>query len=235
MPMTQPEVVSLDEWEAAREALGAKEQQAAEAREALAAERRRMPMVLVANEYRFEGPAGECSLVDLFEGRRQLILYRFFFDEGVEGWPEAGCEGCSMFTDGIPHLAHLHARDITYAVASPAAQDQLDRYQQRMGWDLPWYTILDDDFTRDFGVTEWFGVNVFLRDGKDVYRTYFLEGPAVESIGSVWSLLDLTPFGRQQEGEDSPDGYPQEPPYEWYRRHDEYGDHPAPSTAGRNE
>ncbi len=105
---------------------------------------------------------------------------------------------------------------------SPAPQDKLQAYARRMGWDVPWYTILGDDFTVDFGVAEWFGVNVFLRDGDDVYRTYLLEGPAVEGVGNVWSLLDLTPFGRRSDDEDSPEGWPQDPAYSWYRRHDEY-------------
>lgn len=231
--MEQPAVVSQEEWDAARQALGDKEQAAAAARTALAAERRRMPMVRVERDYRFEGPDGEVSLLDLFDGRRQLIVYRFFFQEGVSGWPDAGCEGCSMFADGITHLAHLHARDTTLVLASPAPQANLRRYAERMGWTVPWYTITTERFSEDFGVVEWFGVNVFLRDGDDVYRTYFLDGPAVEAIGNTWSFLDLTPYGRQSEDEDSPKGWPQQEPYSWYRRHDEYTE-PAPS-AGESE
>lgn len=221
--MTAPNAVSQDEWDRARKGIGDKEQAAASARRALAAERRRMPMVRIDAEYRFEGPDGVVTLADLFAGRRQLITYRFFFDEGVSGWPDAGCEGCSMFTDGITHLAHLHARDVTMVLLSSAPQDKLQAYAQRMGWEVPWFTILSDDFPIDFGVSEWFGINVFLHDGDAVYRTYFLEGPAVEAVGNVWSLLELTPYGRKQEDEDSPVGWPQDPPYSWYRRHDEYG------------
>jgi len=220
--MEMPNVVSPTEWTSAREALGEKEQAAAAARVELAAERRRMPMVPVDKEYRFDGPDGEVTLPDLFHGRRQLITYRFFFDEDVSGWPDAGCEGCSMFTDGVTHLAHLHARDVTMVLLSPAPPDKLRAYAQRMGWNVPWFTIIGEEFSADFGVSEYFGINVFLRDGDDVYRTYFLEGPAVEGVGNVWSLLELTPYGRQQEDEDSPEGWPQEPPYSWYRRHDEY-------------
>lgn len=220
--MKMPNVVSPEEWTRAREALGDKDQAAAKQRAELAAERRRMPMVRVDKEYRFDGPSGEVTLRDLFDGRQQLITYRFFFDEGVSGWPDAGCEGCSMFTDGSTDLAHLHDRDVTMVLLSPAPQDKLQAYARRMGWDVPWYTILGDDFTVDFGVAEWFGVNVFLRDGDDVYRTYLLEGPAVEGVGNVWSLLDLTPFGRRSDDEDSPEGWPQDPAYSWYRRHDEY-------------
>lgn len=172
-------------------------------------------MVPVDKEYRFDGPDGEVTLPDLFDGRRQLITYRFFFDEDVSGWPDAGCEGCSMFTDGVTHLAHLHARDVTMVLLSPAPPDKLPAYAQRMGWNVPSFTIIGDEFSADFGVSEYFGINVFLRDGDDVYRTYFLEGPAVEGVGNVWSLLELTPFGRQQKDEDSPEGWPQDPPYSW--------------------
>lgn len=220
--MTTPPVVTADEWTAAREELAAKEEAATAARAELAAGRRRMPMVRIDKDYRFDGPEGEVSLRDLFDGRRQLIIYRFFFDPGVDGWPDAGCTGCSMFADGVTDLAHLHARDASMVLASPASQAKIQDYQKRMGWTVPWYTITSEDFTTDFGVDEWFGINVFLRDGDDVFRTYFLEGPAVESIGNVWSLLDLLPYGRQQEDEVSPSGYPQEPPTSWYRRHDEY-------------
>lgn len=106
--------------------------------EKLAAARRRMPMVRVQGEYRFDGPDGEVSLADLFDGRSQLILYRFFFEEGVDGWPEAGCPGCSSWADGVADLNLLHARDITFAMASPAPQPNLRAYAERMGWtDLP--------------------------------------------------------------------------------------------------
>ena len=163
----------------------------------LAAARKRMPMVRVEHDYEFEGPDGRRSLRDLFDGRSQLILYRFFFEEGVDGWPDAGCPGCSSFADGVPDLGLLHARDITFAMASPAPQANLRRYAERMGWtDVPWYTICTERFSADFGVDEWFGLNVFLRDGDDVYRTYFLQhGEMVQSIGSEWSMMSLTPYG----------------------------------------
>jgi predicted dithiol-disulfide oxidoreductase (DUF899 family) len=198
----------------------------------LAAARKRMPMVAVDGDYRFEGPGGERSLAELFDGRTQLVLYRFFFEEGVDGWPDAGCPGCSSVADGIPNLGLVHARDITFAMASPAPQANLRRYAERMGWtDIPWYTIRTESFSTDFGVEEWFGLNVFLRDGDDVYRTYFLQhGPAVQAIGSVWSLSSLTPYGGQTESEDAPAGWPQAPPSFWFRRHDEF-DRPPPSAA----
>jgi len=140
----------------------------------LVAARKRMPMVRVEGEYRFDGPAGERSLVELFEDRSQLILYRFFFEDGVDGCPDAGCPGCSSWADGIGQLGLLHARDITVAMASPAPQESLRRYAERMGWThIPWYTIRTGSFSTDFGVAEWFGLNVFLRLGQDIYRTYF--------------------------------------------------------------
>jgi predicted dithiol-disulfide oxidoreductase (DUF899 family) len=144
----------------------------------------------------------------------------------VEGWPEAGCPGCSMVVDQIGHLAHMHARDTSFVLVSRAPFAQIEAYKQRMGWTIPWFSSSDSDFNVDFGVTtdrgETFGLSVFLRDGEDVYRTYFTSGRGVEALGSVWTFLDLTPLGRREDWEDSPDGYPQTAPYEWWRRHDEY-------------
>ena len=199
----------------------------------LAAARKRMPMVPVERDYEFEGPDGRRSLLELFDGRSQLILYRFFFEEGVPGWPDAGCVGCSSFADGVPELGLMHSRDITFAMASAAPQANLHRYAERMGWtDVPWYTIRTERFSADFGVDEWFGLNVFLRDGDDVYRTYFLQhGAMVQFIGSLWSLWSLTPYGGQSEDEDTPEGWPTAPGSFWFRRHDEF-DEPPPSAGG---
>jgi predicted dithiol-disulfide oxidoreductase (DUF899 family) len=231
MPIAQPPIVSQSDWEAARMALLEREQAVAAAMHELAAARKRMPMVRVERDYAFAGPDGECSLLDLFEGRKQLILYRFFFDEGVAGWPDAGCVGCSSFADGIPQLGLLHARDITFAMASGAPQPNLRRYAERMGWThVPWYTIRSDSFSADFGVDEWFGFNVFLRDGDTLYRTYFLQhGAMVQWLGSLWSLWSLTPYGGQGEDEDLPEGWPSAPWQFWFRRHDEF-DEPPPSA-----
>ena len=235
MTPARPPVVSQAEWDAALEAMTAREETAAAVMHELAAARKRMPMVRVEADYRFEGREGERSLPELFDGRSQLILYRFYFEEGVGGWPDAGCAGCSSFADGIPVLGLLHARDITFAMASPAPQPNLRRYAERMGWtDVPWYTILSESFSADFGVEEWFGLNVFLRDGDDVYRTYFLQhGPMVQTIGSVWSVFSLTPYGGQGVDEEVPEGWPQAPLSFWYRRHDEFTDLP-PSAHGDN-
>jgi predicted dithiol-disulfide oxidoreductase (DUF899 family) len=224
--MDLPPVVTAAEWDAAREALLVKEKEATRARDALAAERRRLPMVRIDKDYVFDGTVGEARLVDMFEGRRQLIVYHFMFAPGVDGWPDAGCDGCSMFVDNVGHLAHLYARDVTFALVSRAPLENIERYRQRMGWAIPWYSSAGSDFNFDFDITvgddECFGLSVFLRDGDEVYRTYFTNRRGVEELGSSWSLLDVTPFGRQESWEDSPDGWPQSAPYEWWRRHDEY-------------
>jgi len=213
-------IVSPQEWEVARQQLLVKEKELTRARDALAAERRRMPWLAVEKEYEFDGPKGTASLLDLFDGRRQLIVYRAFFEPGVSGWPEHACIGCSMVADQVAHLAHLNARDTTLAFVSRAPQTDIERVKARMGWEMPWYTITDD-FDTDFGVDEWHGTNAFIRDGDSVFRTYFINNRGDEAMGSTWSYLDLTALGRQEEWEDSPEGYPQTPPYEWWIWHDE--------------
>lgn len=218
-----PPVVSPAEWETARQELLVKEKGLTRARDALAAERRRMPRMEVEKAYRFEGPNGPVGLLDMFDGRRQLIVYRFFFEPGVRGWPERGCGGCSFLADQVAHLAHLNARDTTLAFVSRAPQPDIERWKARMGWEIPWYTLVDD-FDTDFGVDEWHGTNAFFRDGDRIFRTYFVNSRGDESMGSTWSYLDLTALGRQEEWEDSPEGYPQSPPYQWWNLHDEYGE-----------
>jgi predicted dithiol-disulfide oxidoreductase (DUF899 family) len=127
-----------------------------------------------------------------------------------------------MVADQVAHLAHLNARDTTLVFVSRAAQPDIERVKARMGWTMPWYTMTDG-FDADFGVDEWHGTNAFIRDGDRVYRTYFVDARGDEAMGSTWSYLDLTALGRQEEWEDSPEGYPQTPPYEWWNWHDEYG------------
>jgi predicted dithiol-disulfide oxidoreductase (DUF899 family) len=229
--MGTPPVVSPEEWRSARDALLRKEKAATRARDELAAERRRLPWVEIDEDYRFVGPDGEQSLTDLFAGRSQLIVYRAFFEPGVENWPEGGCSGCAMFIDNVGHPAHLNVRDTSFVLISPAPIDAIESYKARMGWELPWFSTLDD-FSRDFGVDEYFGLNVFVHADGHIYRTYFTNGRAADAIGNVWSLLDLTPLGRQEEWEDSPPGYPQGPPYSWWKLHDEYDGHDqAPSAS----
>jgi predicted dithiol-disulfide oxidoreductase (DUF899 family) len=221
--VNEPQVVSAHEWETARQQLLAKEKEFTRARDALAASRRRMPWLVVEKEYEFDGPDGQVGLFDLFQGRRQLLLYRAFFEPGVKGWPEHACIGCSFGADQVAHLAHLNARDTTLVYASRAPQADIERVKARMGWEMPWYTI-SDDFDADFGVDEWHGTNAFIRESDSVFRTYFINSRGSEALGSTWSLLDMTALGRQEEWEDSPAGYPQSPPYEWWHYHDEYPD-----------
>jgi predicted dithiol-disulfide oxidoreductase (DUF899 family) len=220
--MKAPTVVSRDEWNAAREELLVDEKAFTRSRDALAAKRRRMPWLAVEKEYGFDTPDGKKTLLDLFDGRRQLVVYRAFMDPGVHGWPDHGCPGCSMVADQVAHVAHLHARDTTLVLASRGTQSDLARIKARMGWEhIPWVTITDD-FDLDHDVDEWHGTNAFLRDGDQVYRTYFVNARGDEALGPTWSYLDITALGRQEEWEDSPDGYPQTPPYEWWNWHDEY-------------
>ena len=230
--METPRIVPAQEWEAARLEMLVKEKALTRARDALAAERRRMPWMAVEEEFKFEGPNGTVTLLDLFEGRRQLIVYRAFFEPGVFGWPDHACRGCSLGADQVAHLAHLNARNSTLAYASRAPQKDIQRLKAKMGWKMPWYTITDD-FDVKFGVSEWHGHNVFLRDGGKVFRTYFINNRGDEAIGTTWSYLDLTPLGRQETCEDSPEGYPQEPPYKWWNWHDTYnaGASPDPKWA----
>ncbi len=228
--MNLPPVVSSTEWQAALDALLDKEKEATRDRDALAAERRRLPMVRIDKDYTFDGPDGKASLLDLFERRRQLLLYHFMFGPNQD----AGCDGCSMFVDQIGHLAHLHARDTSFALVARAPITKIEAYRKRMSWTVPWYSSFESDFNVDFGVGpdtpqphvhqdgETFGLSVFLRDGDSVFRTYFTTARGVEALGSVWTFLDLTPLGRQEEWEDSPAGYPETKPYVWWRRHDEY-------------
>lgn len=215
-------VVSAQEWQAARERLLLKEKEATRARDALAAERRRLPMTRIEQEYVLDGPAGRVGLADVFEGRRQLVVYHFMFTPGSSHV----CEGCSMFVDNLGHPAHLNARDTTLALISRAPRAEITPFQERMGWTLPWYSSYGTDFNPDFGLTseagESFGLSVFLRDGGEVYRTYFTTGRGVEALGSNWTLLDLTPLGRQENWEDTPGGRPQGTPYSWWRLHDDY-------------
>ncbi|MBV8368973.1 MAG: DUF899 domain-containing protein [Candidatus Eremiobacteraeota bacterium] len=227
---TRP-IVSAVEWEAARERVLVQEKALTRARDALAAERRRMPWLAVEKAYAFDGPHGRVSLLDVFEGRRQLIVYRAFFEPGVFGWPEHACRGCSMVADQVAHVAHLNARDTTLAFASRAPQAEIARVKARMGWEMPWYTIIDD-FDTDFGVNEWHGTNVFFRDGERVFRTYFVNNRGDEQMGGTWNYLDITALGRQEQWENSPEGYPQTEPYTWWNWHDNYGSTSRPTRSG---
>jgi len=227
--MKTPQIVSPSEWDEAWERLLVKEKELTRARDAMAAQRRRMRWMAVEEVDRFEGPNRPASLLDLFEGRRQLIVYRAFYAPDVTTYPESGgayperaCVGCSFGADQVAHPAHLNARDTSLAFVSRAPQADIGRLKSRMGWELiPWYT-LTDDFDADFGVDEWHGTNAFIRDDDRVFRTYLVNSRGDEAMGSTWSYLDMTALGRQEEWEDSPEGYPQTPPYQWWNYHDAY-------------
>ncbi|MFF4499094.1 DUF899 domain-containing protein [Streptomyces sp. NPDC001401] len=204
--MSLPEIVSREQWRAAREELLAKEKAATRARDALNAERRRLPMVEVHKEYVFEGGDGKATLPDLFEGRPQLVVYHFMF---APEW-DAGCRSCSGFLDQIGHLAHLRARGTTFAAVSRAPYTKILPFKARMGWTVPWHSSYGSDFNRDFGVTlehegEWVerpGVSCFLRDGERVFHTYSTYERGLDGLGSTTSFLDLTALGRQEEWEE---------------------------------
>ena len=223
--MQLPPIVSEEEWQRAHEELLAKEKEATRARDALAAERRRQPMTEFSADYEFEGPRGRVRFADLFEGRDQLIVYHFWFPPGGEP-----CGGCSMFTDQVSRLEHLHARNVSLALVSRASQGEIASFKRRMEWTVPWYTVVGNGFQEACGTTEYFALDVFLRDGERVFLTYATRSRGVEALGSVWTFLDLTPFGRQEEWEETPPGRPQGPRYEWWRLHDEY---PDAAGAGR--
>ncbi|NNM86915.1 MAG: DUF899 domain-containing protein [Phycisphaerae bacterium] len=226
--MKFPKIVGQAEWQKARDALLVKEKAATRASDALAAERRRLPMVRIDKQYVFAGPKGNLSLFDLFEGRRQLMLYHFMFAPSVAGWPDAGCVGCSMVVDQFGQLAHFHARDTSFCLVSQAPLENIEKFKMRMGWTYPWYSSDGSEFNKDFGLTidkhERYGLSVFIHDDKDVYRTYHTNGRGVEGL-NIWTFLDLTPLGRQEEWQDSVVGGQRTKAGAWWRRHDEYGEH----------
>ncbi|MFJ8789591.1 DUF899 domain-containing protein [Streptomyces sp. NPDC102462] len=212
--MRLPEIVSREQWRAARAELLAKEEAVRRARDVLNAERRRLPVVEIDTEYVFEGGDGKATLLDLFEGRRQLVVYHFMF---APEW-DAGCPDCSAFLDQIGHLAHLHARGTSFAVVSRAPFTRILPFKARMGWALPWFSSHGNDFNRDFEVTlerdgtlaDRPGISCFLREHDRVFHTYSAYEDGLDALGSVPSLLDLTALGRTPEGSDR------------VRRHDEY-------------
>ena len=252
---TLPAIASRDTWLAARKELLAAEKAATQMLDRLNAQRRALPMVPVEKPYLFDTPDGEATLLGLFEGRRQLIVYHFMFhrDRGE------GCHGCSFLVDNIGHLAHLHARDTTLALVSRAPLAELLRFQARMGWTLPWYSSWDSDFNYDFHVSqdeavapveynyrdkaemlargeqgnlagELPGVSVFLRDGERVYHSYSGYARGLDMLLTTYHYLDLTPFGRGEGWDGMPDldgkGM------QWQRLHDRYdGEARVPATA----
>ncbi|WP_404934641.1 DUF899 domain-containing protein [Nitratireductor sp. L15S-10] len=212
------QTVSRGEWQKAREKLLAKEKAHTRASDSLAAERRRLPRVRIERDYFFENVDGRHSFEEVFGGRRQLIVYHHMLKPA----DPAPCSGCSMFVDNLGHPVHLNARDTTIVLVSRAPVEDIEAFKTRMGWTLPWYSVMQSTFNEDHSVGGGFGLNVFLREGGSIYHTYHTSGRGVEALGTSWTLLDLTPYGRQETWEASPEGTPQTEPYQWWRLHDEY-------------
>src|SRR5215813_9104240 len=205
--MTYPQIVSREEWLAARAELLIKEKEATRARDKLNAERRHLPMVRMDKAYVFEGPEGAVSLLDLFDGRRQLIVYHFMFDPS---WDD-GCPSCTNLVDNMPfRLARIQAEDTSLVLVSRAPLAKLEGYKARMNWTIPWYSSYGSDFNYDFHVTdeqgEKPGLSVFLRQGEQVLHSYSTSGRGVDILLGTYNYLDLTPLGRQEDWEDRPDG-----------------------------
>jgi predicted dithiol-disulfide oxidoreductase (DUF899 family) len=204
--MTLPQIVSREEWQAAREELLVKEKAATRARDALNAARRGLPMVEIDKEYAFESGDGKATLPDLFRGRDQLVVYHFMF---APEW-DAGCRSCSAFLDQIGHLAHLRARGTEFAAVSRAPYTKILPFKARLGWTVPWYSSYDSEFNYDFRVSvevddepcERPGVSCFLRDRDRVFHTYSTYERGLDGLGSTTTLLDLTALGRQEEWEE---------------------------------
>ncbi|MFD0275041.1 DUF899 domain-containing protein [Kitasatospora sp. NPDC127111] len=208
--MEKPAIVTAEEWQLAREELLKAEKELTRAQDALAARRRRLPMVKFATDYAFDTPAGTRSLLDLFEGRNQLVVYQFM-DRG----PDHVCPGCTGFTKNVPTqgLDRLAERGVTWVTVSDMPLAQIEALKERMGWTLPFVSSHGTSFAEDTGAGGGFLLSVFLRDGDDVYRTYSTYSRGVDRLVFHNSVLDLTPYGRQEDWEDSPAGWPQRPTY----------------------
>lgn len=174
-------------------------------------------MVALPGEYTFTGPDGTLSLHDLFDGRSQLIVYQF-----MDNGPDDYCSGCASVADNIGRLEHLHARDTSFAMVSNMPYAQIDAFRRRMQWSFPFVSSRGTAFAEDCGAGGGFGISAFLRDDENAYQTYFSTDRGGDKMRHDFMLLDLTPYGRQETWEDSPDGWPQTPPYQWWRLHDEY-------------
>ena len=218
-------VVSREEWLAARTELLEKEKEVTRARDLIAEERRKLPMVKVEKDYTFEGPDGTVSFLDLFEGRRQLIVRHYMFAPG----DKVGCPGCSMQADSVGELAHIWARDTTFVMVSRAPLADFTPFKERMGWEIPWYSSFGTDFNYDYEVTsengESPGVSAFIRDGEDIYHTYSIYDRGGEIFKNFYNYLDITLLGRQEDQ--------LEHPWDWWRFKDEYDDENA-TVAGDN-
>jgi len=206
--MAKPEIVSAAEWQQARNELLAAEKQATRTLDALAARRRRLPMVKFSNSYVFDTPDGPKTLADLFDGRDQLAVYQFM-DLG----PDRFCPGCTGFTKNVTDLDDLAGAGVTWVTVSNMPLAQIQAYKATMGWTLPFVSSHGTSFAADCGADGGFMLSVFLRDGTDVYRTYSTTARGVDRVLFVHNILDLCPYGRQEDWEESPPGWPQHPTY----------------------
>ncbi|MDR2988598.1 MAG: DUF899 domain-containing protein [Nocardiopsaceae bacterium] len=206
--MAKPKIVSAREWQQARDELLKAEKEATRALDALAARRRRLPMVKFANSYEFATADGPKTLVDLFDGRDQLAIYQFM-DLG----PDRFCPGCTAFTRNVTDLDALAESGVTWVTVSNMPLRQIEAYKERMGWTLPFVSSHGTSFSDDCGVDDGFMLSTFLHDGQDVYRTYATTARGVDRVMFVQNILDLCPYGRQEDWEDSPPGWPQHRTY----------------------
>ncbi len=208
--MAKPRIVSAAQWQQERDELLKAEKEATRTLDALAARRRRLPMVRFGNEYLFDSPAGPKTLTDLFDGRDQLVVYQFM-DLG----PGKFCPGCTGFTKNVTDLDDLAEAGAAWATVSDMPLAQIEEYKAKMGWTLPFVSSHGTSFSADCGANagDGFMLNVFFRDGTDVYRTYSTYARGVDRLLFVLNILDLCPYGRQEDWEDSPPGWPQHPTY----------------------
>lgn len=203
-----PPVVSAEEWQVARDDLLREEKELTRALDRLAARRRRLPMVGCDASYTFAGPDGSRTLLELFDGRHQLAVYQFM-DVG----PDAFCPGCTHLTRNVTDLATLAEEGVSWATVSDMPLEQMERYWAEQGWDVPFYSSRGTSFSDDMGAGGGFLLSLFLRDGDDVYRTYATTQRGVDRLLFVNNVLDLAVYGRQEDFEDSPEGWPQHPTY----------------------
>jgi predicted dithiol-disulfide oxidoreductase (DUF899 family) len=206
--VNMPEIVSAEKWQQDRDELLKAEKEATRALDALAARRRRLPMVKFdSSRYVFDSPAGPTTLLDLFAGRGQLAVYQF-----MDNGPDEFCPGCTHFTRNVADLATLASNGVSWATVSNMPLAQIEAYKARMGWTMPFVSSRGTTFADDCGA-RFFMLSAFLRDGDDVYRTYATTARGVDRLLFVNNMLDLMPYGRQEDWEDSPPGWPQHPTY----------------------
>lgn len=208
--MEKPKIVPPDQWQQARDELLVAEKEATRALDALAARRRRLPMMKFANDYTFDTPTGSQTLLDLFGPQGQLVVYQF-----MDNGPDHYCPGCTLFTNSIPtgSVAQLADEGVSWVTVSNMPLAQIESYKARMGWTLPFASSRGTSFAEDCGAGGGFMLSVFLRDGEDIYRTYNTTARGVDRLVFINSILDLTVYGRQEDWEDSPPGWPQHPTY----------------------